>query len=51
MLAVPDLPTIDASPRFFARKFPDDPRADVRAQVMARVTSKTLGRGHFASAH
>jgi hypothetical protein len=50
-LAVPDLPTIDASPRFFARKFPDDPRADVRAQVMARIASTTHARSHFASAH
>lgn len=49
-LDLADLPAIDASPRFFARKFPDDAEADVRTEVLARVASPTRGLGRYANA-
>lgn len=49
-LGVSDLPAIDASPRFFGRKFPDDPQAEVRGEVMARVGASALGQGRYANA-
>jgi len=43
MLGLPDLPVLARSPRFFARKFPDEPSAPVRRAVLAGLNG-TSGR-------
>ena len=38
-LELDDLPALRSSPAFFARKFPDDPQAPVRREVLARLAA------------
>lgn len=37
-----DIPVLQRSPRFFARKFPDDPQASVRAEVLESLVTDPL---------
>jgi len=49
-IGLADLPVLRASPRFFARKFPDDPGAPVRRAVLAGLAGGDAGtRGEHAT--
>jgi hypothetical protein len=45
------LPTLAASPRFFARKFPDDPTAAVRLALLGKLGAPAAGRPRLARVH
>ncbi len=45
-----DIGLLQASGAFFARKFPDDPAAPVRARVLAELADANRAAGEGASA-
>jgi hypothetical protein len=45
------LPALAASPRFFARKFPDDPTDPLRLEVLSRLVVRAPGRDRYADTH